>query len=119
MLYLDRILQAFAGSVAWLVYTGMVTENADEGGTGTVMGLSKSLITIGTVSGPMLGGVLLGWFGYWAAWSVPMALLFLDTIVRLVVRQPEGRSPDSPSSFNKAKDSEPDTVVQSDSHLDV
>ena len=83
------------------------------------MGLSTSFITIGTVSGPMLGGVLLGWFGYWAAWSVPMALLFLDMIVRLVVRQPEGRSSDSPSSFNKAKDSEPDTVAPSDSHRDV
>ena len=67
----------------------------------------------------MLGGVLLGWFGYWAAWSVPVALLLLDIIVRLVVRQPEARSPDLPSGFNKAKDSEPDTVVTSDSHRDV
>ena len=97
----------------------MITENAAKGGIGTVMGLSTSFIMIGTVSGPMLGGVLLGWFGYWAAWSVPVTLLLLDTIVRLVVRQPEARSPDLPSWFNKAKDSEPDTVVTSDSQRDV
>ena len=97
----------------------MITENAGKGGIGTAMGLSTSFIMIGTVSGPMLGGVLLGWFGYWAAWSVPVALLLLDMIVRLVVRQPKAPSPDLPSWFNNVKDSEPDTVVTSDSHRDV
>lgn len=92
----------------------MITENTDKGGIGKVMGMSTSIIMIGTVSGPMLGGVLLGWFGYWAAWSVPVALLFLDMIVQLVVRQPEAISPDMPS-----KESGPDTDPTSDPYRDV
>jgi MFS family permease len=113
------ILQAVAGSAAWLACTAMITENAGDGGLGTVMGLSISLITIGTVSGPMLGGVLLGWFGYWAAWSVPMSLLFLDMIARLIMVQPERHSPDSHSSFHKVQHSEQDQVHPSDSRRDV
>lgn len=109
-LYLGRVLQAVAGSAAWLVCNGMITENAGEGRLGTVMGLSTSFITIGTVSGPMLGGVLLGWFGYWAAWSVPMALLFLDMIARFVMREPECHLLESPSLFDKVKDIEPNIL---------
>ena len=67
----------------------------------------------------MLGGVLLGWFGYWAAWSVPVALLLLDMIVRLAVIQPEARSPKSPLLSNRAENGVPDAVVTSDSHRDV
>ncbi|KAJ5123314.1 MFS transporter [Penicillium atrosanguineum] len=118
-LYLGRILQAVAGSAAWLVCTAMITESASDGGMGTVMGLSTSFITIGTVSGPMLGGVLLGWVGYWAAWSVPMGLLFLDMIARLIIVQPERHSHDSDSSFHDAKHSKPSHVAPSDSHPDV
>lgn len=118
-LYLGRVLQAVAGSAAWLVCTAMITENAGDRGTGTVMGLSTSFITIGTVSGPMLGGVLLGWVGYWAAWSVPIGLLLVDMIARMVVVQPERHSQDSNTIFDKAKDSEPCHISPNASHRDV
>ncbi|KAG4433951.1 hypothetical protein IFR05_010564 [Cadophora sp. M221] len=119
-LYLGRVLQAIAGSAAWLVCTDMITQNAGKGGLGTVMGLSTSFITIGTVSGPMFGGVLLGWFGYWAAWSVPMALLCLDMIARLVVRQPERYiNLQISTSASEANDRKPDTVPPSYPHSDV
>jgi len=96
----------------------MITENAREGGIGTAMGLSTSFIMIGTVSGPMLGGVLLGWFGYWAAWSVPMALLFLDMIARMVVRRPQDCLRDLPL-FDEIQDSEPHFVNPNLSYTDV
>ncbi|KAJ5219191.1 MFS general substrate transporter [Penicillium cinerascens] len=118
-LYLGRVLQAVAGSAAWLVCTAMITETAGDGRIGRVMGLSTSFIMIGTVSGPMLGGVLLGLVGYWAAWSVPMGLLFLDMIARLVMIQPERHSLDSHASSDKAKHSKSCHVTPSDSSHDV
>lgn len=118
-LYLGRVLQSVAGSAAWLVCSDMITESAGPGGMGTAMGLSTSFIMIGAVSGPMLGGMLLGCFGYWIAWSVPIALLLLDMVARLVVRQSEGQLLVSKSLSNKAKDSEPEVVVPGNLPLDV
>ncbi|KAL4929907.1 MFS transporter [Aspergillus undulatus] len=118
-LYIGRVLQAVAGSAAWLVCTAMITESAADGRSGTMMGLSTSFITIGTVSGPMLGGVLLGWVGYWSAWAVPMGLLFLDMIARLVMIQPEPGSEKSHTSLDKAKCSTPCDVAASNSPRDV
>ncbi|OJZ90305.1 hypothetical protein ASPFODRAFT_124364 [Aspergillus luchuensis CBS 106.47] len=89
VLYLGRILQAVAASAAWLACTTMLTELAGSARAGAMLGLSMSFSTLGTVSGPMLGGVLLGWFGYWPAWSLPMVLLILDMIARFVMIQPD------------------------------
>ncbi|RDK38105.1 MFS general substrate transporter [Aspergillus phoenicis ATCC 13157] len=103
VLYLGRILQAVAGSAAWLACTTMLTELAGSAGAGAMLGLSMSSATLGTVSGPMLGGVLLGWFGYWPAWSLPMVLLILDMIARFVLIQPDHHLLDSPSLIRHAE----------------
>ncbi|KAL4750530.1 hypothetical protein BDW72DRAFT_203800 [Aspergillus terricola var. indicus] len=118
-LYLGRVLQAVAGSAAWLVCTAMITENAGDGGVGKMMGLGTSCAMIGTVCEPMLGGVLLGLFGYWAAWAVPMGLLFLDMIARLVIVQPERDSQDLRNSSSIAKQNKPSYVASSNSPRDV
>ncbi|KAL4810740.1 major facilitator superfamily domain-containing protein [Aspergillus unguis] len=106
-LYLGRVLQGVAGSAAWLVCTTMITQTASEGGLGRVLGTSMSFITIGVVSGPMLGGVLLGWSGYWAAWSVPMALLVVDMIMRLVMVQPKRHSASQDTSQDTQNEESP------------
>ncbi|GAT19579.1 hypothetical protein RIB2604_00601580 [Aspergillus luchuensis] len=102
VLYLGRILQAVAASAAWLACTTMLTELAGSARAGAMLGLSMSFSTLGTVSGPMLGGVLLGWFGYWPAWSLPMVLLILDMIARFVMFQPDYQILDSQSPIRLA-----------------
>ncbi|GFN18146.1 MFS general substrate transporter [Aspergillus tubingensis] len=102
VLYLGRILQAVAASAAWLACTTMLTEVAGSARAGAMLGLSMSFSTLGTVSGPMFGGVLLGWFGYWPAWSLPMALLILDMIARFVMIQPDYHLLDSQSQISLA-----------------
>ncbi|KAA8646823.1 uncharacterized protein ATNIH1004_005498 [Aspergillus tanneri] len=67
----------------------------------------------------MLEGVLLGWVGYWAAWSLPMGMLFLDMIARLLIVQTEQHLQDSQALFNKAKHSKPYKIAQGDSPRDV
>ncbi|KAK2808425.1 hypothetical protein FQN49_008716 [Arthroderma sp. PD_2] len=103
-LYLGRILQAIAGSAAWIVCVAMLTESAGDKGTGAMLGLSTSFITGGTVSGPVFGGILLDLAGYWVAWTVPLGMLTLDIIARLVMVQPN-RGP-SPSSAVAKDDAE-------------
>ncbi|PYH67349.1 MFS general substrate transporter [Aspergillus vadensis CBS 113365] len=102
VLYLGRILQAVAASAAWLACTTMLTEIAGSARAGAMLGLSMSFSTLGTVSGPMFGGVLLGWFGYWPAWCLPMALLILDMIARFVMIQPDHFLLDTQSSTRLA-----------------
>ncbi|GLA89773.1 hypothetical protein AtubIFM56815_004263 [Aspergillus tubingensis] len=102
VLYLGRILQAVAASAAWLACTTMLTEVAGSARAGAMLGLSMSFSTLGTVSGPMFGGVLLGWFGYWPAWSLPMVLLILDMIARFIMIQPDYHLLDSQSPISLA-----------------
>ncbi|KAI9375057.1 MFS general substrate transporter [Aspergillus egyptiacus] len=111
-LYLGRILQGVAGSAAWIVCQAMLTEIAGEDNIGKMMGLSISFITAGTLSGPMMAGTLLEWFGYWPAWSVPVAALTLDILGRLIIIEPRQLShgprnpPERPAEATSREDSE-------------
>lgn len=97
-LLLGRILQAIAGSAAWIICLAMLTDNAGDKGVGKMMGLSMSFIMTGTVGGPMVAGVLLEWLGYWPAWSVPLGVLFLDIFARLIMIEPQPSSSATPDS---------------------
>ncbi|PGH27862.1 hypothetical protein AJ80_00412 [Polytolypa hystricis UAMH7299] len=103
LLYLGRILQALAGSAAWLVCVAMLTENAGERSVGRMMGLSMSFVMTGTIGGPIVGGALLEWLGYWPAWCVPLGILLLDIIARLIMIEPP-RQPRSDGSSATARD---------------
>ncbi|OBT64559.1 hypothetical protein VE03_06297 [Pseudogymnoascus sp. 23342-1-I1] len=92
-LFLGRLLQAIAGSAAWIVCLAIVTDKAGEGNVGKVMGMSMSFVMMGTVGGPVVAGILLEYRGYWSAWSVPLTILLLDIIARLIMIEPQQPSP--------------------------
>lgn len=94
-LYLGRLLQAIAGSAAWIVCLAILTKKAGEGNVGKMMGLSMSFVMLGTVGGPVVAGVLLEWQGYWSAWSVPLTILVVDIIARLIMIEPSPPTVDS------------------------
>ncbi|KAK4619373.1 hypothetical protein CLAFUW4_11390 [Fulvia fulva] len=88
--YLGRILQGIAGTGAWIVGFAMLTDAAGGKHMGKALGFAGSFITAGIITGPAVSGALLQWFGYWPAWSVPLALLGVGLVARLAMVE-EGR----------------------------
>ncbi|KAF2209012.1 hypothetical protein CERZMDRAFT_107259 [Cercospora zeae-maydis SCOH1-5] len=85
LVYAGRILQGVAGTGAWIISFAMLAESAGTKHTGKILGLANSFVTGGIITGPAVSGVLLEWLGYWAAWSVPLGLLFIDLVARLAM----------------------------------
>lgn len=63
----------------------MLTDAAGSKNLGKALGSAGSFITAGVLTGPVISGVMLQWFGYWAAWSVPLALLAICFVARLAM----------------------------------
>ena len=91
-MYVGRILQGVSGTGAWIVGFAMLTDAAGSKHLGKALGFAGSFITAGIITGPTIAGVLLEFFGYWPAWSVPLALLAIDFIARLAMVE-EPKSP--------------------------
>ena len=84
-MYVGRILQGISGTGAWIIGFAMITDAAGSQNIGKALGFSGSFITAGIITGPAIAGVLLDFFGYWVAWSVPLLLLVIDFIARLAM----------------------------------
>jgi MFS family permease len=89
ILFIGRIIQAISGSATWIASFAMLVENAEPERRGQTLALAMAFITCGTVSGPAVAGTVFQLSGYWAAWSVPIALLGLDSIARLLMVESE------------------------------
>ncbi|EME80841.1 uncharacterized protein MYCFIDRAFT_46557 [Pseudocercospora fijiensis CIRAD86] len=95
-MYIGRILQGMAGTAAWIVGFGMLTDAAGKQHQGKALGIAGSFITAGIITGPAVAGALLEWIGYWPAWTVPLTLLAIDFIARLAMA-------DQPAASKTAK----------------
>ena len=84
-LFLGRIIQALAGSATWIASFAMLVDTVEPERKGQTLALAMSVITCGTVTGPAIAGTMFQLAGYWAAWSIPLALLGLDALARLAM----------------------------------
>lgn len=95
-----------------MVGFALLAQNEDKTNLGKSMGLAMSSVTAGMVGGPSLSGTLLQLFGYWTAWSVPLAVLALDIAARLIMIEPpsvtaaKDASPSNPSELPMPRGSE-------------
>ena len=63
----------------------MLVDNIESERKGSILALAMSFVTSGVVGGPVISGSIFQLAGYWAAWSVPFALLGLDFVARLAM----------------------------------
>ncbi|KAE8144461.1 major facilitator superfamily domain-containing protein, partial [Aspergillus avenaceus] len=96
LLFAGRVLQAAAGSAAWIVGFATLSDNVGLEHMGKLMGMSMSFVAAGTISGPMVSGTLLQLFGYWPTWSAPVAVVSLDIVARLIMIEQRESSPSDP-----------------------
>jgi MFS family permease len=77
-----RVFQASFGSAAWIVSFATLVDNIDPESKGRTLSTAVSVATLGIIAGPVASGMLFQLFGYWASWSLPIAISVLDFAAR-------------------------------------
>lgn len=85
VLAIARILQGVSGAVVWTIGLAMCIETVGPENLGKTIGTIFSIISVGTLAAPVLGGILYDKTGYEGVFGVGVAFLAIDFIMRLLV----------------------------------
>lgn len=84
-IFLGRALQSIGGTVAWTFGYATLRDSVRAEDMGKTFGLVHGCVSAGALLGPAIAGFLLEMTGYWVTWSVMLAVLTLDIVMRLVM----------------------------------
>lgn len=85
LLILARIFQGISGAVVWTVGLALVMDTVGSERLGVAMGSIFSIISVGQVVSPVLGGVVYKKAGSGAVFAMAFGLLVVDFLMRLAV----------------------------------
>lgn len=80
-----RLFQGVAAAVVWTVGLALLVDTIEKEALGEAMGYAAMGITLGTLTGPLLGGVLYENGGYYAVFGLAFGIIGLDIFLRLVL----------------------------------
>jgi MFS family permease len=78
-------LQGISAAVVWTVGLALLVDTIEKEALGEAMGYAAMGITLGTMTGPLLGGVIYEHGGYYAVFGLAFGLMGLDIFLRLVL----------------------------------
>ncbi|KAJ6131848.1 hypothetical protein N7471_007063 [Penicillium samsonianum] len=110
-LLLGRIVQGVSGSATWISSFAMLVDNIEPERKGQTLALAMSFVTSGVIGGPAISGLLFQIAGYWAAWSVPFALLSLDFLARLAMVDRKSEMPQTTKSVKSSETRGPEDTA--------
>ncbi|KAG6000193.1 hypothetical protein E4U43_001672 [Claviceps pusilla] len=84
-LVIARSLQGVSASIVWTAGLAMVQDAVGPKGTGQALGTISSVISVGELLAPVVGGLLYHRAGISAITAVSMGLLGIDLVMRLLV----------------------------------
>ncbi|KAL4787942.1 major facilitator superfamily domain-containing protein [Aspergillus varians] len=84
-LVVARTFQGLSCAVVWTVGMALVVDTMGKDHVGAAMGIVSMAMTVGTVVGPFIGGVVLSKAGYHAVFGIAIALIAVDIVLRLVM----------------------------------
>ncbi|KAJ5965124.1 MFS amine transporter [Penicillium vulpinum] len=80
-----RLFQGAAAAVVWTAGLALLVDTVGKDELGQAIGYVSMAISIGTLAGPLLGGVVYENGGYYAVYGLAFAFIALDIILRLVL----------------------------------
>lgn len=121
LLVTGRALQGISGAVVWTVGLALISDSVEKEDMGQAMGYIALSMSIGSIAGPLLGGVVYAKAGYYAVFAMGFALIGFDIFLRLVMVEKSNAaqwSPSNEASTNTGEDSassqpESDDQIQS------
>ncbi|CAG8117722.1 unnamed protein product [Penicillium salamii] len=90
-LFIGRFFQCIVSNALYIVGIAAMAENIGSEHMGKIAGLSSTLTSAGTCSGPVIAGFLFGLGGYWTAWAGATLFLIVDIIMRLLMIEKPNR----------------------------
>ncbi|CAG7965326.1 unnamed protein product [Penicillium salamii] len=90
-LFIGRFFQCIVSNALYIVGIATMAENIGSEHMGKIAGLSSTLTSAGTCSGPVIAGFLFGLGGYWTAWAGATLFLIVDIIMRLLMIEKPNR----------------------------
>jgi MFS family permease len=85
VLVIARVLQGMSGAVVWTVGLAMIMDTVGVENLGKVMGTIFSIISVGELAAPVLGGVLYEKTGFAGVFGLSAGILGIDFLMRLLV----------------------------------
>jgi MFS family permease len=118
VLWLARFLQGASGGIVWTIGTALLIETVGQANLGKTIGTIFSFCSIAGLFSPVVGGILYAKTGYVGVFSVGLALIVVDFIMRVLVIEKKvaakyaplssrSPSPDTPESYTTANESTP------------
>lgn len=80
-----RLFQGISAAVVWTVGLALLVDTIEKEALGEAMGYAAMGITLGTMTGPLLGGVIYENGGYYAVFGLAFGIIGLDIFLRLVL----------------------------------
>jgi multidrug resistance protein len=85
VLLLARVLQGSSSAVVWTVGMAVLADTMPTEQLGVAMGTVGSVVSLGMVSAPVIGGAVFDKLGYEAVFWVLGGVLFVDILLRLMM----------------------------------
>lgn len=80
-----RLFQGAASAVVWTVGIALLVDTVGKDGFGQAVGYVSMALSMGTVAGPLLGGVLYQHGGYYSVFGLAFGLIGIDIFLRVVL----------------------------------
>ena len=80
-----RLFQGAAAAVVWTAGLALMVDTVGKDDLGQAIGYVSMAISVGTLAGPLLGGVVYEDGGYYAVFGLAFAFIALDIILRLLL----------------------------------
>lgn len=98
LLLVARVLQGAAAGLAWVASLSLIAATVPLERRGIAMGMAMSMVSLGILVGPPIGGLLVESFGHVVPFLLAAALAIVDGIARLVFVRGDRPAPHEPTS---------------------
>lgn len=85
ILAVGRVLQGLSGAVVWVVGLALLVDTVGSEGIGEAMGYVGLGLSVSTLLGPLLGGIVFAKGGYYAVFAMQYGLICLDIFMRVMM----------------------------------
>jgi len=111
VLITGRALQGLSAAVVWTVGLALISDSIEREKLGAAMGYMAAATSIGSLCGPLLGGVVYANAGYYSVFSMGFAIIGLDIFLRLMMVEKSVAQQWSPPTENSASTDSPSVQV--------
>jgi len=102
VLITGRAFQGLSAAVVWTVGLALLSDSIEREKLGAAMGYMALATSVGSLAGPLLGGVVYANAGYYAVFSMGFAIIGLDIFLRLMMVEKSLAQQWSPPAGNSA-----------------